>query len=154
MPTSPPIGRRGLLLGAAAALAAPLWPRSALGAAPSMEVWTSPGCGCCGAWVEHLRAAGVEAAVTEIADLAPLKARLGVPPALRSCHTGVVEGYAVEGHVPAADVLRLLRERPRATGLAVPGMPVGSPGMEAGEAREPFDVLLFAPGGVEVFARR
>ena len=121
--------------------------------APLLRVYRSPLCGCCGAWVEHMRAAGSATQVTNLDDLAPVKARLGVPADLEACHTGLIDGYVVEGHVPAADVRRLLALRPRATGLAVPGMPVGSPGMEQGARRDAYDVLLFAPAGRQVFAR-
>jgi hypothetical protein len=100
-----------------------------------------------------MREAGFEVRVTEMEDLEPLKTRLGVTPELASCHTGVIGGYVLEGHVPAADVARLLKEKPEATGLAVPGMPIGSPGMEMDGQTEPYDVVLFARGGNTVFAR-
>lgn len=100
-----------------------------------------------------MRAAGFTVNDRLIDDLAPLKAQLGVPADLQSCHTGIVEGYAIEGHVPAEDVLRLLRERPSATGLAVAGMPLGSPGMEVGGQTEPYEVILFSASGRDVFAR-
>jgi len=123
--------RRALLAGLARATAATLLagPAWAAGTLPRITVTRDPSCGCCGNWVTHVRAAGFPVTVIEAADLAPLKARLGVPGALSSCHTAEVGGYVVEGHVPAGAIRRLLAERPRATGLAVPGMPVGSPGM-------------------------
>ena len=127
--------------------------RPALAGGPSLEVYKSPWCGCCGAWVEHMQAAGFAVAVNELDDLAPLKAMLGVAPELQSCHTAVVDGYVVEGHVPAREVTRLLAERPTATGLAVPGMPIGSPGMEQDGLREPYEVVLFAADKRSVFAR-
>jgi hypothetical protein len=125
--------------------------------APAMEVWKSPTCGCCGKWVEHLEANGfaVTAKNTSSAMLDRIKRQAGIEEKLASCHTGLIEGYAIEGHVPAADIKRLLEERPDAIGLSVPDMPIGSPGMEQpnGE-REPYDVLLVKKdGSVEVFAR-
>lgn len=112
-----------------------------------MTVYKDQGCGCCDLWVEHLEKAGFTVEVHEMSDMGPTKVRLGVPPAMRSCHTGEVSGYFLEGHVPAADVLRLLRERPDARGLAVPGMPLGSPGMEVQGHSQPYDVLLVAKDG-------
>lgn len=120
---------------------------------PPVHVWKSSSCGCCGAWVDHMRAAGFPVTVTDTDEMDVVKARLGVTPALSSCHTGQVAGYVLEGHVPADAVKRLLKERPQATGLTVPGMPHGSPGMETGVV-EPYDVVLFAPGGTSVFERR
>lgn len=121
---------------------------------PKIVVMRDPSCGCCAAWADHLRTAGFPVEVVETAGLARTKARLGVPRALASCHTAQVDGYVVEGHVPAGSVKRLLAERPRATGLAVPGMPVGSPGMEAaGMEPDTFEVVLFGPEGQRTFAR-
>lgn len=125
----------------------------AVAALPEVQVWKSPSCGCCGAWADHMRAAGFTVAVTDTDTMEEVKARLGVTPALASCHTGQVAGYVLEGHVPADAVKRLLKERPQATGLAVPGMPHGSPGMETGMV-ESYDVVLFAPGRTSVFERR
>ena len=123
-------------------------------ASPSvMEVFKSPYCGCCRVWVDHMRKAGFRVKVTNLDDLEPLKTRFGVSGDLQSCHTGIVEKYVIEGHVPAVDVLRLLKERPAATGLAVPGMPVGSPGMEQGGRKDPYQVILFSPAERKVFAR-
>jgi len=120
-------------------------------AAAVIHVVKSPTCGCCSDWVEYLRNAGHQVNVTN-ADTAPEAKRLGVPDDLRSCHTASVGKYALEGHVPAADIARLLREKPNAAGLAVPGMPAGSPGMEIG-AKQPFQTILFAPDGKrQVFA--
>ena len=118
-----------------------------LAAAQVVEVVKSPTCGCCTAWVEHLRAAGFEVRVTDVADLTPTARRLGVPDHLRSCHTASVGGYAIEGHVPAADIRRLLAERPEAAGIAVPGMPMGSPGMEHGSHRQRYQTILFTRAG-------
>jgi hypothetical protein len=123
-------------------------------AAPRIVVNKDPNCGCCTAWVEHLRGAGFEPHVNELSDLAPLKKRLAVPPALSSCHTAEVEGYVIEGHVPASAIRRLLAERPSAIGLAVPGMPIGSPGMEVpGSPDETYDVVLFGPTSRRTYAR-
>src|SRR5829696_7430231 len=117
-------------------------------------VYKSPTCGCCGAWVDRIKAAGFEVTTRDVPDVAPIKARYGIPARLASCHTALVEGYALEGHVPPADVQRLLREKPKAVGLAVPGMPMGSPGME-GPRKDPYDVLLVQQGGAtRLFARR
>ena len=122
--------------------------------AATIEVVKSPYCGCCAHWVEHLRANGFTVRVTETEDVGRVATRLGVPGALRSCHTATVENYVIEGHVPAADIERLLRERPQAAGLAVPGMPVGSPGMEQGDRRQPYATILFRRDGrQQVFAR-
>ena len=121
-----------------------------------VTVAKTPSCGCCTAWVEHMRAAGFEVAVQDVSRhrLDRLKRRIGLARKHASCHTAAVEGYVIEGHVPAGDVQRLLDERPAALGLAVPGMPVGSPGMEMGDRREPFDTLLVgADGSARIFER-
>lgn len=121
---------------------------------PTIEVWKSPTCNCCSKWIEILRADGFNVISHNESAMNPLKTKLGVPAALASCHTGVVEGYVIEGHVPASDIKRLLAERPKAKGLAVPGMPIGSPGMEMGERVDPYDVMLFsAEAAPVVFAR-
>jgi hypothetical protein len=123
-------------------------------AAATIEVVKSPSCGCCTQWVEHLRREGFEVRVVDTEDVTPTARRLGVPDDLRSCHTASIEGYAVEGHVPAADIRRLLAERPDAAGIAVPGMPIGSPGMEQGDLRQPYEVVLFRRDGQRrLFAR-
>lgn len=111
-----------------------------------LTVYKTPTCGCCGKWVDHLREAGFAVATVDLPDLTAVKAKNGVPPELASCHTAVVDGYVVEGHVPAADVLRLLDERPAVAGLAVPGMPIGSPGME-GSRPERYTVYAFDSSG-------
>lgn len=121
-----------------------------------IDVYKSPTCGCCTAWVEHMARAGfaVDAQDVDQDALYALKARSGITPETASCHTAFVDGYVVEGHVPARDVERLLAERPDAAGLSVPGMPIGSPGMEMGNQREPFDTLLvLRDGATEVFQR-
>jgi hypothetical protein len=119
---------------------------------PVVLVHKSPTCGCCTGWVDHLRAAGFEVQVDDTDALAPIKDRLGVPAAKGACHTAEVGGYFVEGHVPADDIKRLLAERPVASGLAVPGMPMGSPGM--GESGGGYTVeLVQADGSATAFAR-
>jgi hypothetical protein len=118
-----------------------------------IEVTPSPSCGCCSAWIAHLRQAGFSVEDKLLDDLAPLKTRLGVPADLQSCHTATLSGYVIEGHVPAKEIVRVLAERPEATGLAVAGMPMGSPGMEIAGQAERYDVVLFGPRGRQVFAR-
>jgi hypothetical protein len=132
-------------------LLGPAWP--AAGAdAPTIEVWKTPTCGCCKIWVRHLEDAGFRVKVNSLEDLAPIKKQFKVPPALSSCHTAVVEGYVVEGHVPADDIVRLLKQRPEIRGIYVPGMPVGSPGME-GPNGDRYDVLALDDAGkTSVFA--
>jgi hypothetical protein len=145
------MGRRGML---GLLLAAATAPFAAAVAAPAtrVEVWKDPACGCCEGWVRHMRAAGFAVAVREVADLQPVKVANGVPAALWSCHTARVDGYVVEGHVPAADVRRLLAERPPARGLAAPGMPPSSPGMDM--PGTPYDVVLFdGEGGDRTWAQ-
>ena len=110
-------------------------------------VYKSPTCGCCTAWVDRIKAAGFEVTTRDVPDVEPIKARYGIPARLASCHTALVEGYALEGHVPPADVQRLLREKPKAVGLAVPGMPMGSPGMEGPYPADRYDVLAFTKDG-------
>ena len=121
---------------------------------PLIQVHKSPTCGCCGSWVTHLREHGFRVEVFEDDNLEPIKTRLGVPFAKGSCHTGEVEGYLIEGHVPASDIQRLLAERPQAKGLVLPGMPIGSPGMEIeGTPAQPYTVELVKPDGpTEAFA--
>ena len=125
-----------------------------MGQAPTIVVYKRPECGCCGHWVEHVKAAGFRVSVRNRSDLIDIKDRYGITPALMSCHTAVVEGYAVEGQVPADVVQRLLRERPAVTGIAVPGMPGGAPGME-GLVRERYNVLTFDRSGrTKIYAAR
>jgi hypothetical protein len=136
------------VLGAPLALSLP----AGADALPEVTVHRDPGCGCCGAWIEHLRRAGFPVKVVQTRDLASVRKRLNVPADLGSCHTAEVQGYVVEGHVPAAAVRQLLAQKPEAVGLAVPGMPIGSPGMEGGAA-ETYEVVLFGPQGRRTFAR-
>lgn len=122
---------------------------------PQVVVHKSPTCGCCVAWAEHMRKAGFPVELRDEKDLGPVKHRVGVPAGKGSCHTAVVAGYFIEGHVPAADVKRLLATKPDAKGLTVPGMPIGSPGMEVPDGRtQPYAVELVKPDGTtEVFSR-
>jgi hypothetical protein len=116
---------------------------------PQLEVWKDPNCGCCKDWVAHMQASGFDVKVHDSGNSAARK-RLGMPDKLGSCHTALVGGYAIEGHVPAREVQRLLKERPAALGLTVPGMPVGSPGMDGaiyGGRKDPYDVLLVSRSG-------
>ena len=123
---------------------------------PEITVYKTPWCGCCKGWVSHMARAGFRPTVVNVEDLAAIRQKHGVPFELSSCHTGLVGGYVVEGHVPPADVLRLLKEKPKALGIAVPGMPLGSPGMESPTGdREAYDTLLLLDSGgrTRVFAR-
>jgi len=143
--------RRHLLSSAFGALAAVSLPKglSAQAARPMVEVWRDPNCGCCMDWVRYLQANGFEVRVHDTGNAAA-RTRLGVAVQWGSCHTASVGGYAVEGHVPAREIHRLLKERPKAIGLSVPGMPVGSPGMDGpayGGQKDPYDVLLLQHGG-------
>lgn len=119
---------------------------------PPMVVFRDPSCGCCHKWVDHLVANGFAAEVRDAPRMAAIKARLGVPRELSSCHTAEIGGYVIEGHVPAAAIKRLLAEKPAGRGLAVPGMPIGSPGMEGGTP-ETYDVILFGAGAPRTFGR-
>jgi hypothetical protein len=142
--------RRDALVGLALVAAGP---SAVFAAGPVISVSKDPNCGCCGDWVEHLRQNGFTVEVQNVPDLSPVKARLGVPSDLAACHTAQVLGYVIEGHVPAVTLRRLLKERPNAKGLAVKGMPIGSPGMEVPDAPpEEYDVVLFGPSR-RVYAR-
>ena len=138
-----------------AALAAP---RAALAtAAPpvAMTVYKSPSCGCCKEWVKHVEANGFKTKVVDVSDVTPMKRTAGVPEGLESCHTALVGPYVVEGHVPADLIQKMLKEKPAIAGLAVAGMVAGSPGMEQGSAKRPYDVTAFTRGGkTSVYARR
>ena len=144
--TTPMLTRRLILsLGAVAAFV----PGASFVEGETLHVAKSPTCGCCGAWVDHMRQAGFDVKVENLEHdaLQALKARLGISPRHASCHTARIAGYVIEGHVPAPDVRRLLQDRPQGIGLTVPGMPIGSPGMEMGDEREPYDVVLIKPDG-------
>lgn len=124
--------------------------------AESGNVWKTPSCSCCAAWIKHMAGKGYTLKVTEMStgELSRFKQVAGVAPNVASCHTAKIGGYVIEGHVPADDVARLLAEKPDAIGLTVPGMPVGSPGMEAGDTKDPYEVLLIKKdGSTEVFAK-
>lgn len=145
------ISRRVLLAGAGCLF---LIPSARAEGLPKVAVTKDPNCGCCAGWVDHLKGAGFPVEVTETSEVNRVKVRLGVPQALAACHTAEVGGYAIEGHVPALAIKRLLAERPEGKGLAVPGMPVGSPGMEVeGSEPETYEVILFGPSGQRTWAR-
>ena len=144
--------RRHFLAGAAALISShPL----RADVTPTLKVVKSPTCGCCGAWAEKMQEAGLAIEITDVDQdfLYRTKESLGITPDLAGCHTAVIGEYFVEGHVPAEDIRRLIAEAPKARGIAVPGMPMGSPGMEMGDARDDFDVLLVLnDGSTQVFA--
>jgi hypothetical protein len=147
--------RSKAILLALALLAGPLqaeesgWDRGApaLDKPVDMTVYRSPSCGCCGRWLEHMKKNGFVVKDIKTEDMAGIKKKYGVPENLQSCHTALVGGYVVEGHVPAADVAELLKRHPKAAGLTVPGMPTGTPGMEMGGGKDPFAVLEFDKQG-------
>ena len=170
MNPKPPALRRRSLLAVVATLALPTWAaspaaspavspalspvlspvnRSAEG--PLVEVWKSPTCGCCGDWIQHMQANGFRVKVNEVDNTAPVRKRVGFAEKFGSCHTATVGGYALEGHVPAREVKRLLADKPRGVvGIAVPGMPIGSPGMDGpayGGKKDPYDVVLVKRDG-------
>jgi hypothetical protein len=122
---------------------------------PAMTVYKTPTCGCCAKWVDHMKAAGFKVQVQDMDDLTEIKQASGVPIPIRTCHTAVVGNYVVEGHVPADLVKKMLNEKPKMAGIAVPGMPIGSPGMESGSEKQPHDVILFDKSGkTTVYAKR
>lgn len=122
---------------------------------PTIKVYKSPTCGCCALWVDHMREAGFELDVEDTDDMIDVKVDAGLPLRLQSCHTALVGGYVFEGHIPAEVIARFLAEKPSASGLAVPGMPIGSPGMEFGDRVDPYDVLQFdAAGNTSVYESR
>ncbi|WP_298098907.1 DUF411 domain-containing protein [Brevundimonas sp.] len=150
-----PIWNRRLLLGATVLVG--MTGTACAQARPSrnLTVFKTPTCACCDAWIRHMRDAGFSTTITILPSLQSVRSSRGMPDALASCHTGLIDGYLVEGHVPAQDVIRLLAERPAAIGLAVPAMPLGSPGMETPQGhREPYETLLVLRfGATRVFAR-
>ncbi len=149
--------RQSVKIMGAGALALLFGRTDALAMAPrNMTVYKSPTCGCCTAWVRHVRSAGYTVKTIDVDDVTPYKTKYGVPLDLASCHTGVIEGYAIEGHVPADLIDRLLREKPKnARALIVPGMPMGSPGMEVPGRKDAYNVLLIdRKGSRTVYARR
>jgi hypothetical protein len=146
--------RRALLAGAALLAVMPALARAQAPSPVLVEVWKDPNCGCCGDWVKHLESAGFKVKVNDVGNAA-MRTKLGVADKYGSCHTALVGGYAIEGHVPAPDIRRLLKERPAAIGLSVPGMPVGSPGMDGevyGGRKDAYNVMLLTrDGGARVF---
>lgn len=122
---------------------------------PTIKVYKSPTCGCCALWVDHMREAGFELDVEDTDDMIGVKVDAGLPLQLQSCHTALVDGYVFEGHIPAEVIARFLAEKPSTSGLAVPGMPIGSPGMEFGDRVDPYDVLQFdAAGNTSIYESR
>ena len=145
--------RRNLLEALAAVAGCTTLPLLAAPSLPPVKVFKNPSCGCCGAWVEHMTSAGFVVEVNSVEDTTVARKRLGMPDAFGSCHPASVGGYVLEGHVPAAEVKRLLGLKPVAIGLAVPSMPPGSPGMESNGREDPYDVLLIdLAGHSSVFA--
>ncbi len=149
------ITRRHLLAGIAASAVMPVFPVAAGATAlPEVTAFRQPGCGCCEVWVERMKAAGFSATMADDEALGDRRAKLGVPADLGGCHLALVDGYVIEGHVPPADIIRLLEAKPDALGLSVPGMPAGSPGMETGGTGEPYEVVLMGrDGSRSVYAR-
>ncbi len=149
--------RRNFIIGLVSAGTAGLVIRTAPSVAarnlPAMTIYKSPSCGCCVKWAEHLRANGFQTLLVDREDLQTIKSARAVPDALQSCHTAIIGDYTIEGHVPARDIELLLALEPDALGLAVPGMPIGSPGMEVGSEKEPFASYLFTDDGYAVFAQ-
>lgn len=145
--------RRNILALTVSVAALSGYPALAASTLPPVEVFKSPSCECCGAWVEHMKAAGFAVKVSLVNDTTAARKRLGMPDKFGSCHTATVGDYVLEGHVPAVEVKKLLAAKPAALGLAVPGMPPGSPGMEVGTRQDPYKVFLIDKNGHEtVFA--
>jgi hypothetical protein len=147
----------GALVMAALAVAAGITVAERPGQAKAQEmtVYKSPTCGCCGKWIEHMKAAGFQVKVVDLDDLSEIKQASGVPMRLRTCHTALVGQYVIEGHVPADLVKKFLAEKPAAAGIAVPGMPAGSPGMEVEGRKDAYEVMLFDKNGkISVYAKR
>ena len=126
----------------------------AASASQVVVAYRNPGCGCCEKWAEQMKTSGFDITMQDDADLAARKSKLGVPDQLAGCHTALIGPFVFEGHVPPGDIIRFLAEKPDALGLAVPGMPVGSPGMEMGDSKEPYEVVMFkADGSSESYAK-
>ena len=138
--------KMSVALAGAAFLTQPLRALAA-SSANQITVWKTPSCGCCHEWVAHLRKSGFEVTTHDVEDTTPVRQKLGLNARFASCHTARLGNYVLEGHVPAKELRRLLREQPKALGLAVPGMPMGSPGMEMGDTRDAYDVLLVMADG-------
>ncbi len=137
--------RQGFALAALAAFARAAPSRAAM--FPDIAAYRNPGCGCCEKWATGLQAAGFKVTLTDDAEFGKRRSEAGVPPELAGCHTSFVGDYVIEGHVPAEDIIRFLEEKLQARGLAVAGMPMGSPGMEMGDANDAYDVMLFTADG-------
>ncbi len=136
------------------ALFSSLCASAAVAAGPVLDVYKSPTCGCCNLWIDHMKTNGFDVRAHDTDDVVEHKYRLGVPPGHGSCHTAEVNGYLIEGHVPAREIKRMLKEKPKARGLVVPGMPKGSPGMEQGERKDRYEVLLVnQDGSTRTYAR-
>jgi hypothetical protein len=145
--------RRALIELSAAALSLAVFRRPLLAQGTPMVVYKDPSCGCCGKWIAHVQANGFKTSVTDSGDMPAIKKRYQVGDALRSCHTSIVGGYVIEGHVPAADIRRLLAQKPKVVGLAIPGMPASAPGMDM-TPFQPYEVLSFdAAGKTAVFSK-
>jgi hypothetical protein len=149
------ITRRSLLaMPGAAVLASAMHTNADAAAPPEIKAYRNPGCGCCQKWAMGLQADGFIITMTDDPELDKRRAAAGVPLELAGCHTAILGEYVIEGHVPSEDIVRLLKEKPQALGLAVAGMPMGSPGMETGGQKEPYDVMLFtADGASKVYAK-
>lgn len=145
-------GRRSFVHALGALFALGMLPHAHAQYATAVTVYMSPACGCCDEWQKHMRASGFRLETHKVGDVTPMKQKLGVPESLWSCHTATVGGYVFEGHVPSSDIKRLLRERAKVKGLAVPGMVVGSPGMEQGPPK-PYATLAFNESGTRVYER-
>ncbi len=139
--------RRRFLSGVAALTSLAALPAHAVPKPDELVVFKSPYCGCCGSWITHMKSAGFAVRVVEVKDAGAERSRLGMPDRFASCHTATIGGYVLEGHVPAAEVKRLLATRPKALGLAVPGMPQSAPGMDVPGRKDPFQVLLVDAAG-------
>jgi hypothetical protein len=142
------MSRRSLLALPSAATLAIAFPADAIAAGPpEIKAYRNPGCGCCEKWAYGLQADGFIVTMTDDPELDKRRAQAGVPPELAGCHTAFLGDYVIEGHVPSEDIVRLLKEKPRALGLAVAGMPMGSPGMETNGPKDAYDVMLFTADG-------
>ena len=153
------VGRRALLtlvVASGLAWAGTVWTAAQSTAKPQMTVYKSATCGCCKNWVEHMKANGFDVKAIDVEDIDKVKRDNGVPASAESCHTGIVNGYIVEGHVPADAVTKMLKEKPAIAGIAVPGMPMGSPGMEVPSGqKEPYSILAFDKAGkTSVYQKR
>ncbi len=127
--------------------------RAVMAAGFDGKVFKSPTCGCCTVWVKQLKQAGIDLQIMDLESLEIIKRLFQVPEQLQSCHSAIIDGYVIEGHVPITEIKRLLNEKPKAIGIAVPGMPIGSPGMEQGNAKEAYDVIIFQNGAQSVYAK-